>query len=1057
MRKAKHRKIKSIRKAIPIFETLEDRQLYSVVSVTPGNFAAAINSSSPGDTISFGAGTYNFANRMLLPGNRIYQGNGQATITGPDSSTASMDFDTVTGVEVTGFTFTGTFLQVHDCQVNIHGNTFENTGGYGVYGDGFTNSHIDDNTFSGQTNTSVMIYPGNNNTIDGNTFNNIEEAIHTIGGSYNDYSHNVINYCSRNGIEVQGGQGMTNLTVDDNWIGNWNPNGNKQPDGTCSHMAISFATGSNPNGGAVTNQGENNTISGNTLLLNGSPGQTAPEGGNYALTGIELMGQQNINVTDNYCAGASMFIMNGTSNNAGNSSGNTLIVSERDLPDSCPWQITPLSGTDHVYAWNASNAPAAPSVAATVGASVSTGTTSTSSPAPTVAAPAPTQSIPAGITATANGQSGQITVNAPAGATLGIYASTLDPSTAVNLGAISGTSATIGGIPADWQVTVTVTTGGTTYTLPSVEVTNSTIADTGPFNPALVSAVVSPVVSAPAPVVTAIAPTIPAGVTATANGQPGQVTVTAPAGSTLGIYASTMAPSSAVNLGTISGSSATIGGIPGDWQVTVTVTTGGTTYTLPSVEVVNSTIPDTGPFNPALVSAVVAPVTTTSTPTPVTTTPASTIPAGITATANGQPGQIAVTAPAGSTLEIYTNTGVDLGTMSGTSATIDGIPQDWWVTVTVTTNGTTYSLPSLEVVTSTVPNTGAFNPTLVQAVVAPVTSAPAPVVTTPAITTPVTAPASTIPAGITATANGQPGQIAVTAPAGSTVEIYTNSGVNLGTMSGTSATIDGIPQNWWVTVTVTTDGTTYSLPSLEVVNSAIPNTGAFNPVLVAATPMISGVSSTAGVSTGAVAAATNFVATSPSSSEVDLSWTDNTNGQATYVLQRRATYGSTGFQTIATVAAGVNSYNDVHVNANWEYDYRLVGVLSGVASPTVAAHVRVQNGSASTTPVTVTAPAAPTVLLGASPNSTAVDLSWVDNTGGTATYVLARRATTGTTGYQVIATLAAGTTSFTDTNVSANSQYDYYLAAVVPGAVSSAATVHVQVQPMLSLPLADAA
>jgi len=376
---------------------------------------AQANAAAPGATIFFTAGTYQVNERIVLPGNRIYSGGGStggmaaltppevlrlrsalaamntqqlrsatsdilsrqieipgatqgtstapggAVINGPDSNTASFDFDTVDNVEVTGLTFTGTFLQLHNCQVNIHGNTFQNTGRNGIYGDdNITDSHIDNNTFTGQTDTSMMLYPGSNNTFDGNSFNQINEAIHTVGGSSNDYSSNVINYCARNGIEIQGGTGEDNLTINNNWIGNWNPNGNKQPDGTCSHMAISCATGSNPNGGAVTNQGENNTISGNTLLLNGSPGQTPPMGGNYALTGIELMGQQNINVTGNYCGGASMFIMNGTSNNAGNSNGNTLVVSVRYLPDACPWQITPLNGTDNVYAWNDPNAPAAP-------------------------------------------------------------------------------------------------------------------------------------------------------------------------------------------------------------------------------------------------------------------------------------------------------------------------------------------------------------------------------------------------------------------------------------------------------------------------------------------------------------------------------------------------------------------------------------------------------------------------------------------------------------------------------------------------------------------------
>ncbi len=223
------------------------------------------------------------------------------------------------------------------------------------------------------------------------------------------------------------------------------------------------------------------------------------------------------------------------------------------------------------------------------------------------------------------------------------------------------------------------------------------------------------------------------------------------------------------------------------------------------------------------------------------------------------------------------------------------------------------------------------------------------------------------------------------------------------------------------------------------------------------TQVLAAASVSAPVVSGVTAAPTNFVAISPSGGEVDLSWTDNSNGQAAYVLQRRATRGAGRFQTIATIASGVNSYSDVHVTRNWEYDYRLVAVLSGVASPTVAAHVQVQNSAAGPVAAAAAAPAAPSLLLASSPNSNEVDLNWVDNSDGAATFVLARRASKGTDGYSVIATIAAGTTSFKDTNVTANWQYDYYLVAVSPGAASTPAIVSIQVQPMISVIIADAA
>lgn len=346
-------------------EALESRTMMSVVYVSPvsGDAANAINaaiaSSHPGDTISFKAGTYSLSNRLSLPGNRIYQGNGVATINGPSASTSTFLLDGVTGATVTGFTFTGSDIQLNNCAVNIENNKFNNIGGDGLYATGVYSSHINNNSFSNVSSTGMMLYPGNNNTFDGNVFSNVFEPIHAMSGSYNDYSGNTITGASRNGIELQGSE--TNLTIDYNYIGQWNPSGNMQSDGNCAHMAISCATGGS--GPSNSNKGENITIAHNTLLLNGRNGQTEATS-SWALTAIEIMGDKNILITDNY-ANCGLFIMNGTSNNSLTSSGNTILCVQRWGYDATPWSDTPVSGTDNVYAWNASK-PAVPSASATV-------------------------------------------------------------------------------------------------------------------------------------------------------------------------------------------------------------------------------------------------------------------------------------------------------------------------------------------------------------------------------------------------------------------------------------------------------------------------------------------------------------------------------------------------------------------------------------------------------------------------------------------------------------------------------------------------------------------
>lgn len=380
---------------LAIFEGLEPRRLLSTVTVTPSNFLGAISSSHAGDTISFSAGTYNVASSTPLPGNRVYQGNGVATITGPDPDTTSFDVNTVSGVELTGFTFTGTGIQVENSQVNINNNTFENIPGTGIFADGIYNSQINNNTFGNVANTEnatgIMAYTGDDNSFDYNTFNDVYEPIHAIGGQNgavsdsNDFSYNTIAGASRNGIEIQ--YTMTNLTVTNNWIGDWNLQLPLDSNGLTSHMALSIATGPTNTTG-FPDPGNNITIADNTLLLNGASGQT-PSSALYALTAIEAMGQ-NISIYGNYASGCGLAIMNGTSGTGvTNESNNTWICVQAVDADNTPWSITPIyTSADNIIAWNSANAPASPAAPAQL-------------PAAPVSPAAPAQVPAAATTATA--------------------------------------------------------------------------------------------------------------------------------------------------------------------------------------------------------------------------------------------------------------------------------------------------------------------------------------------------------------------------------------------------------------------------------------------------------------------------------------------------------------------------------------------------------------------------------------------------------------------------------------------------------------------------------
>ncbi len=88
--------------------------------------------------------------------------------------------------------------------------------------------------------------------------------------------------------------------------------------------------------------------------------------------------------------------------------------------------------------------------------------------------------------------------------------------------------------------------------------------------------------------------------------------------------------------------------------------------------------------------------------------------------------------------------------------------------------------------------------------------------------------------------------------------------------------------------------------------------------------------------------------------------------------------------------------------------------------------------------VTLPAPAVPTNLSASALGSNEIDLSWTDNTQGTAQYVVERATGTGGT-FDQVALLDPGTTAFSDTDLTAGTTYQYQVYATDSGGNSSAA------------------
>lgn len=72
----------------------------------------------------------------------------------------------------------------------------------------------------------------------------------------------------------------------------------------------------------------------------------------------------------------------------------------------------------------------------------------------------------------------------------------------------------------------------------------------------------------------------------------------------------------------------------------------------------------------------------------------------------------------------------------------------------------------------------------------------------------------------------------------------------------------------------------------------------------------------------ATAKPTNLTATAVSTSQINLSWTDNSGGVASFSIERSSTYEN-GFAEIATTTAGTTTYNNTGLTAGVVYFYRV--------------------------------------------------------------------------------------------------------------------------------------
>jgi hypothetical protein len=187
-------------------------------------------------------------------------------------------------------------------------------------------------------------------------------------------------------------------------------------------------------------------------------------------------------------------------------------------------------------------------------------------------------------------------------------------------------------------------------------------------------------------------------------------------------------------------------------------------------------------------------------------------------------------------------------------------------------------------------------------------------------------------------------------------------------------------------------------------------------------------SAQAGATTSAAAptAPSGLSATTVSSSQINLAWTDNSSNENGFVVGRSTASGGP-YTDVVTNSANVTAVNDSGLSANTTYYYvvRAYNAAGASANSTQA--------SATTLPLP---PASPSGLAATAVSSSQINLGWTDNSSNEANFIVARSTTSGGP-YTDVATLGANTTSYSNTGLAGSTTYYYVVRASNTGGSSA--------------------
>ncbi len=160
-------------------------------------------------------------------------------------------------------------------------------------------------------------------------------------------------------------------------------------------------------------------------------------------------------------------------------------------------------------------------------------------------------------------------------------------------------------------------------------------------------------------------------------------------------------------------------------------------------------------------------------------------------------------------------------------------------------------------------------------------------------------------------------------------------------------------------------------------------------------------------------------ATAANSTQVNLSWTDNTSAEDGFRIERCSGAGCSNFTELTTVAADTITYQDTSVCKATAYSYRVVAYKTG----------QWESAYSGTATATTANPSAPGSFAATRNSEVQINLSWTDTTSDETGFKVDRCTGAGCSDFAEITSVAAGTTTYNNTGLTYGTTYTYRVRA----------------------------